>query len=205
MVVPVLVGALLLAACGGDRAPGGGSATGGFEPVRAGASGFAGGAPQPVGGGTLSVSKVVDGATFFGRVETPGGSGLPVGETQRFRLAGARAPGEGECLDGTSTRHLEGIIRGGRRITFVVGEEVDATEATGIPVHAWSRGIWINGEVLARGYGDLADPNDERHAFAEAARSFARDGAQGRWNPALCEEATSEPANDATATAGEGG
>lgn len=197
-----LVAVLLTAACGSNEDASGDVPTGGFEPVRVGASGFAGGAPQPVVAGALSVSKTVDGATFFARVEDAGSTELPEGENARFRLAGVEAPSEeeDECLARPSTTHLNGVIRGGQRVRFVVAEGADLDDPAGVPVHLWARGIWVNGEVLARGYGHPTDEAEDRRGNLEAAEDFARDREQGRWNPSLCPEV----AGSATPAAEEG-
>lgn len=183
------LGAVLLTACGGDG--GADDEATGFQPVRAGASGFGGGAPQPLATGSLSVSKVADGATFFARVEDAGGTDLVEGENARFRLAGVDVPSEadGECLAGTSKTHLRGIVRGAQVVSFVLAEGAETDDPSGVPVHLWSRGLWVNGEVLARGYGELGEDLAERREHAEDAEEFARDREQGLWNTALCDGA----------------
>ncbi|MBW3620442.1 MAG: hypothetical protein KY461_09365 [Actinobacteria bacterium] len=184
--VALLVGGVLLAGCGGAEDPEAG-ATDGFQPVRVGASGFSEGAPQPTVAGSLSVSKIVDGATFFARVEDAGGTDLAEGENARFRLAGVDVPVEDDdCLARTSATHLEGTIRGGQQVRFVVAEGGDVEDPDGVPVHLWARGIWVNGEVLARGYGRDAGAGEGRRENLEAAQAFAEDGEQGLWNPSLC-------------------
>lgn len=180
---------VLAAACGG-----GGDAQDaetGFQPVRVGASGFDGGAPQPLATGTLSVSKVADGATFFARVEDAGVTDLPEGENARFRLAGVDvpSPADDECLAGTSRTHLRGIIRGAQVVSFVLAEGAETDDPSGVPVHLWSRGLWVNGEVLARGYGELDEDVADRREHAEDAEEFAREREQGLWNTALCDDA----------------
>ncbi|MBW3657897.1 MAG: hypothetical protein KY457_04615 [Actinobacteria bacterium] len=185
----MLAGATVLAvACGGDG--GVQDADTGFQPVRIGASGFGGGAPQPLAAGTLSVSKIADGATFFARVEDAGGTDLPEGENARFRLAGvdAPSPADEECLAGTSKTHLRGIVRGAHDVSFVLAEGAETDDPDGVPVHLWSRGLWVNGEVLARGYAELGDDTGDRRQHAAAAEEFAREREQGVWNPSLCDD-----------------
>ncbi len=189
VAVAVLVGVLAVA-CGGDAGdPAADAATAGFEPVHAGASGFAGGAPMPLDAGRLSVSKVADGAAFFARVEDPGTSSLEPGETHRFRLAEVTVPSldDDECLAETSRDHLRGMVRGGLGVPFVLTEAADIADPDGIPVHVWSgSGVWVNGEVLARGYGEVRDDGGSRYELAVAARAFGEDDGSGLWNPTLC-------------------
>jgi hypothetical protein len=174
----VLLGSVVLGACadGNDDAE-----ASGFEPVAVGASGFREAAPQPNAAGQLSVSKAADGATFFARVEEPGETPFAEGDRAAFRLAGVTALDEeaGDCLARPSTTHLNGMLRGGmggeNGVRFVVADGVDVDaldEGEPIPVHVWSRRVWVNGEVLARGYGELAEDAGEHE--------------EGRWNPSLC-------------------
>lgn len=199
-VALALAGAMVLGACGGDGEAQ--DADTGFQPVRVGASGFGGGAPQPLATGTLSVSKVADGATFFARVEDAGGTDLAEGENARFRLAGVDVPSDadGECLAGTSKTHLRGIVRGAQGVSFVLADGAETDDPEGVPVHVWSRGLWVNGEVLARGYGELGEPTTDRRDHAEDAEEFAREREQGLWNTALCDGAD----DDADAATEEG-
>lgn len=192
LVIALSAGMLAAGCAGGEDAA---EAPTGFEPVRVGASGFTDGAPQPLVAGALSVTKTVDGATFFARVEDAGGTDLPEGENARFRLAGVEVPSEEDdgCLAGPSKTHLNGVLRGGQQVRFVLADDADVDAPAGVPVHVWARGIWVNGEVLARGYGHPTGEVEERRANIEAAEAFARDRRTGRWNPTLCPEIAGSP------------
>lgn len=138
---------------------------------------------------TAEVVHVSDGDTLIAVVRDPGSTDLSEGQEVRVRLLRVDTPEEerettpAECWSAQAQELLEALLPDGTVATF--RHDVEAVDRFGRELaHVWTPdGIWVNGEIVARGAGTMVTfrPNvahGERIAGLEAA---ARAAGLGLW------------------------
>lgn len=147
----------------------------------------------PDGAFTATVTRITDGDTLWVQVTDAGDTGAPR-EELKLRLLRIDTPelGRGgesaECLAERAATELERLAPEGSTVRGAY--DVERRDRYGRElVHLWTAdGVWVNGELLARGYAQVVTypPNTAYDDEVRALESAAREADRGLWDPTAC-------------------